>query len=92
MCTFAVYDSDVAIVKGQQFLAYVGTQVQQCVLQKIISVKGHAERKPKALAKGMIADVKLKFPQTLFVDPDLVPFSRIILRANGMSCAAGLIK
>jgi len=66
---------NVIIVKGQQFVAYVGNQVEQAQLAKITKVRGQ-EKKPKALTRGMVADVVLKFRQTIFSEPGGGPFSR----------------
>ncbi|CAD7922529.1 unnamed protein product [Amoebophrya sp. A120] len=89
--TLSIFDSDVIIVKGQQFSCYLGTQFANCSLQKILSVRNHAEKKPKCLSEGMVAEVLLKTDRELLFEPGISLFERVVLRAQGVSVAAGRV-
>ncbi|CAD7956468.1 unnamed protein product [Amoebophrya sp. A25] len=98
--TVSILDSDVIVVKGQQFSCYLGTQFANATLRKVHSVWNQTA-KPKCLVKGMTADVTLTLDRALLVvmapsrqgqSSTMNCLSRLVLRAQGASVAAGKVQ
>jgi len=94
-----VFDVDVPIMRGQQFMCYLHVEALTATVAKLekLIVKGKPqEKRPKCLQKGNIAIVQLRVNRKVCVEPkpkDGVPtsFGRLVLRDRGSTVAAGVV-
>jgi len=94
-----VFELDIPIMRGQQFMCYLHTEVLTGTLVRLekLIVKGKPQdKRPKCLQKGQIAIVRIRVDHKVCVDPkpnDGPPtcLARLVLRDRGRTVAAGVV-
>jgi len=95
-----VFDVDVPIMKGQQFMCFLHVEMLRATLVRLekLIVKGkEQDRRPKCLTKGNTAIVQLRLDRKVCLEPapkDGPPtsLSRLVLRDRGRTVAAGAVQ
>mmetsp|Transcript_97902 Transcript_97902/g.285651 ORF Transcript_97902/g.285651 Transcript_97902/m.285651 type:complete len:682 (-) Transcript_97902:84-2129(-) len=95
-----VFELDIPIMRGQQFMCYLHTETLTATLTKLekLIVRGKPQdRKPKCLQRGNTAIVQLRVSQKVCVEPKpqgkapSSSLSRLVLRDRGRTVAAGVV-
>jgi elongation factor 1 alpha-like protein len=94
-----VFDIDVPIMKGQQFMCYLHVETLRATVLKLdrLCRGGPTGKKPKALKKNDVAVISLRVDRKVCLEPKpqddrpTTALSRLVLRDRGQTVAAGTV-